>query len=373
MNKAVLDIHPDGIPSYPLVIGDGLLETIHSYIKDEHTGIALVTDLNVDGLYSKAVEEAVGKRHSLTKIVIPSGEKSKTRNIKETVEDRMLSAGLNRYSLVLALGGGVVSDLAGFVAATYMRSISWMILPTTLLSMVDASIGGKTGINAPSGKNLIGAFHHPEAIISDLSCLKTLPKAEMMNGVAEMAKAGVIADPSLFDALTSSSRDKKTGSLPFFQSVDEASNLIRQAASVKITIIEKDPHEMGLRQVLNFGHNFGHAIEYASDFSIDHGFAVAAGMHLECRTAEIAGVLDSSESRAIRDGLDSIGLTIDVLKQIKKEDIMQSLEMDKKNRANSLRFVLPESLGKMSAGPDKNWSIPIERKIVDQVINGISL
>jgi len=253
-------------------------------------------------------------------IVVPPGESSKTREWKARIEDQMLEAGFGRDCQIIAFGGGVINDLAGFVAATYCRGVAWIAIPTTLLAMVDASIGGKVAVNAPLGKNMIGAFHPPEEVIVDFNLLKSLPEREWKNGVAEIIKYGLIKDPSLLEA-------------------PRSLKAIKRSIAIKKEIVAADPKEKGLRRILNFGHTVGHALEQLSDYQLSHGEAVAMGMRVATRMSglrkeEIARV----EACLDREGFEEIPLS---------EKILEVIKLDKKARNGLPRFVLLEEIGKV--------------------------
>jgi shikimate kinase / 3-dehydroquinate synthase len=204
-------------------------------------------------------------------MILPAGEESKNLELVSYLWKDFLENGLDRNSTVIALGGGVVSDMAGFAASTYMRGIQWIALPTTLLGMVDASLGGKTGIDLPEGKNLVGSFHPPKLVLADPGLLFTLPERELTSGMAEVVKHGIISDPELFGMC-------KNGMDWVKQNLEE---IVKRAMAVKIQIIEEDPYEKGDRAALNLGHTVGHAVELVSDFELRHGEAVAIGMVME--------------------------------------------------------------------------------------------
>jgi 3-dehydroquinate synthase len=243
---------------------------------------------------------------------------------------------------VLALGGGVVGDLAGFGAATYLRGVRWACLPTTLLAMVDASLGGKTGADLPQGKNLVGAFHAPAFVLADPQVLDTLPEAEFRSGLAEVVKHGVIADPKLF-GLCSQGWDA-------VQSKRE--EIIRRAIAVKVQIIKEDPFEGGRRAALNLGHTLGHAVEQASGFRLKHGEAVAIGTVFAARLSRSLGVAQEEVPEAITETLNGLGLPVDIPAWIDREQIRQFMGFDKKKASGRLRWVLPVRIGEVVVGAE---------------------
>ena len=361
MNTTPFVIQPPGVNPYPMHSGNGAWKGLSSFIPQGTASAVLISDENVDGLYGDKVARILERVVPVERICFPPGEASKSRRWKARIEDAMLQQGLGRDSLVVALGGGVTMDIAGFVAATYMRGIPLILLPTSLLAMVDAAIGGKTGVITGYGKNLIGAFHHPAAVLSDLSSLSTLPEEELLNGWAETAKAGIVGNKALF-------LDMSEAGFCHPLPQDRAADLISRAASVKITIVEHDPQEKGLRNVLNFGHTVGHAFEKVSGFSMGHGRAVAAGMHIETELAKQTNVLNSKECAVIRDGLSKMGLHLEIPAGTDCASVVEALTWDKKKRSGEVRFALPESLGTMSPGPDGSYTVPVDRETVKSVL-----
>ncbi len=264
---------------YDAIVREGGLDQIGEMLQARSLAgpVLVVSDQHVAPLYGEQVRNCLQKAgYAASQLVIPAGEAHKNLETVESLWRGCLEAGLDRKSTVIALGGGVVGDLAGFAAATFMRGCNWVALPTTLLAMVDASLGGKTGFDLPEGKNLVGAFHPPRLVLADPEVLSTLPERELRAGLAEVVKHGVIADPALFD-LCSQGWEAIVATLP---------EVVRRAMAVKVKIIEGDPYEKGLRAALNLGHTVGHAVELVSGFSLLHGEAVAIGMVAEARLAE---------------------------------------------------------------------------------------
>ena len=291
--------------------------------------IVLVTDSNVDRLYGDAavrrLEESSGLR--VERIVFPAGEKSKTLETYGELLRGFAALGLTRTDVAVALGGGVVGDLAGFAAATYMRGIQIVQVPTTLLAMVDSSIGGKTGVDIPEGKNLAGAFHMPAQVVRNAAFLATLPEREMKNGFAEMIKTAVLFDPDLFASLSPR------------PSLAALSPLVERCAGWKEKIVAEDFREGGRRKLLNLGHTFGHAIESASGFRLSHGEAVAVGMRIVGRgVPEIGAILDEYGFPQVADVLGPrYGLT--------PEDLRGYLASDKKRSGDGITLVVPKRIG----------------------------
>jgi 3-dehydroquinate synthase len=248
-----------------------------------------------------------------------------------------LENGLDRNSTIVALGGGVIGDLAGFAASTYKRGVQWIAVPTTLLSMVDASLGGKTGFDLPEGKNLIGAFHPPRLVLADPQLLQTLPEVEFRSGMAEVVKHGIISDPELF---TSCARG-----LDWVKANLE--EMVKRAMAVKIKVIEEDPYEKGIRAWLNLGHTVGHAVELVSKFKLRHGEAIAIGMIAEAKYAARIGLASVGLVEAIEETLSALGLPIHIPEGLAREEILRAMRVDKKKNSKVIRFALPVEIGKV--------------------------
>ncbi len=264
---------------------------------------------------------------------LPSGEKAKTREVKESLENRLLQSSYGRDSLFLALGGGATTDLIGFLASTYLRGVPLVLLPTTLLAMVDAAIGGKTAVDTPFGKNLIGTTYLPKAVWMDLAFLETLPKTEWLNGLAEVLKMGLIYDPSIWEKI------EETG----FDPQDQAAvfRLIEKTATAKIEIVEKDLGDKSIRAILNFGHTVGHAIEQASNLEWAHGKAVALGCIAESYLSTRLGYLSEQSLQRIVRLIQSLGFPLAPLPQ----NLLEPMRRDKKAKDGKIRFVLLKQIG----------------------------
>ena len=300
----------------------------------------LVTDTRVEKLYGNDLQQhlqAQGLKVDL--IAFPAGEEYKTRSTKEWVEDQMLSRGLGRDSGLIALGGGVVTDLGGFVAATYCRGIPLIQISTTLLGMVDASIGGKTAVNVPSGKNMIGTLYWPLAVFMDISILKSLPLQELQNGIVECIKHGVILDAAYFDFLEKNSTKILEGDLTSLQQV------IRDSCQIKLNIVQKDEAEIGIRRLLNFGHTLGHALEILTHHEVPHGQAVALGMIGEGYLSMKMGILPKKSFERICSILDAYGISKHVKSPPSPDEFLNAMKMDKKALKSSPRFVILKEIG----------------------------
>ncbi len=308
----------------------GEYDVIVGQIANLPHGNLIVTDENVAKHHLK-------KFNIEKSIVIPAGEEHKNLETVSRLWKAFLENGLDRKSTVIALGGGVIGDLTGFAASTYMRGIDWITVPTTLLAMVDASIGGKTGFDLPEGKNLIGSFHPPKLVLADPSLLRTLSDRDLRSGMAEVVKHGIISDPELF-ALCSNGMDWVKNNLE---------EIVKRAMAVKIRIIEEDPYEKGIRAALNLGHTVGHAVELVSGFTLSHGESVAIGMAVEAAYAVRVGVASRGSDEAIESTLSKLGLPTRIPDGMPREDIIRAMKVDKKKNAKSIRFALPIEIGKV--------------------------
>jgi shikimate kinase / 3-dehydroquinate synthase len=309
--------------------------------------IALVTDANVHEYHADAAAASLrAAGYPVEEIVLPAGEKHKTISTVQSLWQAFLEHGLERTSTVVALGGGVVSDLAGFAAATYLRGVRWVVVPTSLLGMADAGLGGKTGCDLPAGKNLVGAFYSPTLALIDSLLLSTLPEVELRNGLAEVVKEGILGDPGLFE-LCARGFDALRGMHGAQPLWDE---IVRRSAAVKVRYLLADPYEKGERAALNLGHTLGHAIELASDYRIRHGEAVSIGMLLEVRIAESIGIAEKGLAERISQTLDSLGLPTRIPGDVERDKIIQAMRLDKKKEAGVVRFALPVCIGEVRPG-----------------------
>ena len=315
---------------------------------------AIITDSNVHSLYANSLASQFDPP-TIDVLTIPAGETSKTREMWATLTDRLLISGLGRDAVIIAVGGGVVGDLAGFVAATYMRGLPVVQVPTTLLAMIDASIGGKTGIDTPAGKNLVGSFHHPAAVLIDPQVLETLPLRELRAGIAELIKYGAIADEAYFAEVEKALPELLTGT---GQSGDRLRSIVVRSVEIKSDIVSRDEREDGLRKILNFGHTIGHAVELVSGYSLLHGEAVAIGMALEGALAERIGIARSGTAEEITRLLKLAGLPTTLPPNVGLEAVIDAMRSDKKRRRAKTMFSLPLRIGAM-AGQDSGWAVPV--------------
>jgi 3-dehydroquinate synthase len=337
-------------------VGPGLLARIGDIARELAPAhrYAIITDSNVGPLYAKMVGDQLEKG-SVEVLTTPAGESHKTREDWAWLTDQMLTKRYGRDSAVIALGGGVVGDLAGFVAATYMRGIPVVQVPTTLVAMVDASIGGKTAVDTPAGKNLVGVFHPPAAVLADPQVLATLPLREMRAGFAEIVKHGVIADEPYLRLVASGASEMLSAS---GSTSDRMLSLIVRSMEIKADIVSRDEREEGLRKTLNFGHTIGHAVELVSGYSLLHGEAVAIGMALESRLAERIGVAQTGTAATITKVLQSAGLPTDLPPGMEPDAVIEAMRSDKKGVSGKTRLALPLRVGAM-AGAEAGWTVQV--------------
>jgi len=352
--------------SYDILIGRGLLADLPALVKAACPPgrYAVITDSHVAKLYGeKLVARCRGAGLQVELLEFPAGERSKTRETWASLSDRMLAAQLGRDSAVIALGGGVVGDVAGFVAATYLRGIPCIQVPTTLLAMIDSSIGGKTGVDVPAGKNLLGAFHQPQLVVADLDVLGSLPAPQLAAGMAEAVKHGVIADRRYFDALEQEHR-AVTAREP-----EALERVVRRSVEIKGEVVGADEREAGRRAILNFGHTVAHAIEATSKFATLHGEAVAIGMAYEARLAEALGIAEAGTADRLQRLLARYALPLELPRSATVDDLIAAMQLDKKAREGTVRFALPQAIGRMYAD-GKSWTVAAPQAVVRDVLGG---
>jgi 3-dehydroquinate synthase len=329
-----------GPASYPITIGSGLL-TDRNLLDAQIPGrdLLIVTNTTVAKLYLAKLAGSFSQRH-IAECILPDGEQHKTLQTAGWVLDALVANKMNRDATVLALGGGVVGDIAGFAASCYQRGIGYVQMPTTLLAQVDSSVGGKTGVNHSGGKNLIGAFYQPQAVIADTDALRTLPDRELKSGLAEVIKHGVVWDPMLFAWL-----EKAIPQL-LARDTEALTYAIGRSCEIKATVVARDEREHNLRAILNFGHTFGHAIEAATSYEkYLHGEAVALGMIIATDLSCRLGMIDAAIKERLRDILARAGLPIEA-PRIGAARAYELMQMDKKVLGGTIRLVLLEKLGR---------------------------
>lgn len=325
---------------------------------------AIITDSTVGPAWAERLSQSFPRSTAVSVLTVTTGEASKTRDIWTTLTDQLSSTGHGRDTTILAFGGGMIGDLAGFVAATYMRGINLVHVPTTLLAMVDAAHGGKTGVDTPGGKNLVGAFHPAAAVFIETEVLTTLPLREFQAGLAEILKHGVIQDADYFSDVLEDLPGLLSQSAA---SSDKLLQHIVRSIEIKTEIVARDEREHGLRKILNFGHTLGHGIEAASGYSLLHGEAVAIGMCAEARAAERAGIAEAGTAEAIRGAVCRAGLPTVLPLDVSVERVMQLARADKKKRSGEVEYALPERIGRM-AGGDRGWALPLPDDLVEEAL-----
>ncbi len=330
--------------SYEIRVGSDLLSRVGLWLKGNGLSgkAVIITDSNVRGLYANSLEE--GLTHAgfdVTVLEVPAGEEQKSLETAGKLYHSLTDAYAERTTTVLALGGGVVGDLAGFVAATYMRGVPLVQVPTTLLAQVDSSIGGKTGVDFGRLKNVIGAFYQPELVVADMDTLKTLPEAELANGFAEVIKNAAVRNRDLFNYLEVNMAKARE----IDPSVME--NIVLEAARTKAEVVAKDEKETGLRAILNYGHTIGHAVEAISNFRLKHGEAVAIGMMAAAKISRRMGLLQDNELVRLDGVIRQAGLPTKMpdLTRDEKEKLLEVIKHDKKVLNGKVRFVLLKSIG----------------------------
>jgi len=330
--------------SYNIFIGTNSLDEIGDKLKlfELSPRIAIVSNPTVFSLYGERVSDAVKKAgFDLLTVMIPDGEEYKNLDTLKHIYDNLLKFKLDRKSALIALGGGVVGDITGFAASTYMRGLAYIQVPTTLLAQVDSSVGGKTGIDHELGKNMIGAFWQPGLVWIDVETLTTLPQRQLLAGLAEVIKYGVIYDEKLFVYLENE-RDKIIN-----LDRDALIYIIKRSCEIKAEVVSKDEREAGLRAILNYGHTIGHAIETVTKYKrFLHGEAVAIGMNLEARLSKMLDLIDKDQVSRIKDLIESYGLPSEMPSDLNASSISLSMKLDKKAVAGELTFILPEKIGR---------------------------
>ena len=356
---------------YSIIVETGALARIGALVRDAAPShhVAVVTDENVAPRYLDAVVSSLrsgfGGQSSDTihAVTIPAGEQHKTREQWSFITDTLLERGCGRDTTIIALGGGVIGDLAGFVAATYMRGVAFVQVPTTLLAMVDASVGGKTAVDTPAGKNTVGVFHPPSLVVIDPSTLSTLPERELRAGFAEVIKHGVIAHAAEIDSALSIVATLGSATLP----LQELASLIERSVRIKASVVAEDEREHGRRKVLNFGHTIGHGVEAASGFSLLHGEAVAIGMVAEARLAERQSISKPGTALEIERAVSRAGLPTKIPHELDPDRILELMRSDKKRRRGILEYALPREIGRM-AGESTSWGVAVDDETTDSAI-----
>ncbi len=331
-----------GVNSYPIVIGERILPNLGAALRDVAfpEKVAIVTNPTVGDLYGEQVVDAlVASGRNVSVIRVPDGEEYKTLETLENIYDVLIERHFDRYCGLIALGGGVIGDMAGFAAATFLRGIPFVQIPTTLLSQVDSSVGGKTGVNLPQGKNLVGAFYQPRHVHIDVSALATLPKREYVSGLAEVVKYGIIRDAEFFKWL------EEHRELLADCSAEALTHAIMMSCQIKANVVENDEKEQGVRALLNLGHTFGHAVETLAGYGVvKHGEAVSIGMVMAARTAHKSGYCSASDVTRIIDLLSYFDLPVSP-PAFTVADYLSVMQRDKKVKDGKVRVVLNHGIG----------------------------
>jgi 3-dehydroquinate synthase len=362
MNKVKVNLDRKMGNSYEIHIGEKILDRMGMILaRNNWAGrYIIVTDSRVDALHGERVQAALGKTDiRVERITVPPGESAKEMRTVLAVTEKLIALGADRSTGLIALGGGVIVDLTGFVASIYMRGIPVIQIPTTLLAQVDSSIGGKTGVDTDAGKNLLGTFYQPKGVFIDLSFLETLPDDQFRSGLAEVIKYGVIDSPSLLDDIESAVESGGLQETPFLEKI------ITAACRIKKEFVELDERDRGLRRMLNFGHTVGHAVEAASGYSLSHGQSVAIGMIAAADLSERLHHLPADEGRRIAAVIRAVGLPDRIPGGMDLEEVRSRMTKDKKKSGGTIHFVLLRKLGV----PVVDGAVP--EKILKKTLEGM--
>jgi len=348
---------------YPVIVAPGSANGLPQLL-DEFAPAhryAIIADARVAELHGDRIRRLVMATGQPTSLhTFPPGESRKSRESWIDLTDALLAEGLGRDSCVVALGGGVTGDLAGFVAATFLRGIPVVQIPTSLVAMIDSAVGGKTGVDVPAGKNLVGAFHPPRLVVADPELALTLPPEERAQGLAEALKHGAIADLAYLEGLEARAGDLLAGEL------EATTAAVGRSVRIKADVVSRDEREGGLRQILNFGHTLGHALEACSNYAVPHGSAVSRGMILAARVGEELGRTAPGTSARLASAVRSFGLPAEGPLPAPVGDLIRMTRADKKVRGGAVRYVLLEAPGSVLGG--ESWSHPVEDGVVAQVL-----
>lgn len=333
---------PLGERSYPIFIGSGTLHDAPEYLRElQPSQVSLVTHPRLAEWYAEPLRSLLEQKGvSVHLLTVPPGERTKRWEVAGRLLRQMAQRALDRRCIVVALGGGVIGDLAGFVAACYLRGVRTVQIPTTLLAQVDSSVGGKTAVNLPEGKNLVGAFHQPSLVLIDTDTLRTLPRRQFRAGLAEVLKYGIIADETLWQVVNAEAGNLRQGYSP------RLAEIIYRCCEIKATVVSEDETEQGVRAILNFGHTVAHALEAVAGYRrLLHGEAVSIGMVSAALVGEVLGVTPVSTAEEIASALRALGLPIALPQDVEFESLLNVMARDKKARDGQVRFVLIERIG----------------------------
>lgn len=353
--------------SYEIEIGYNLVSCLVEDITDGLVGkikkFAIITDSNVKDLYARPICELLLKAgYALDMFVIPAGEKSKTRQMKEHIEDAMLEKGYRRDCCIIAVGGGVVTDLAGFVAGTYGRGVPFINYATTLLAAADASVGGKTAVDTPLATNLIGLFNQPKKVYIDIAAWSTLSERQIRSGMSETIKHACLASFEMFEFI-----EENLDDIMSFQKF-ACEYIAENNCRIKYDVVMKDEKESGLREILNLGHTVGRAIETVSNYELLHGEALAIGMAAEVQLSARLGYMSEEEAERVIALYRKVGLPVSIPEYIDREALVKKLYTDKKVRDGKLRFVLQKGIGEVMEFEPGVFAKPIEEELAREII-----
>lgn len=349
--------------SYQILIGKGASSLVAEEAAKKPLGstYCIITDSTVKKLFSgKMAAEFASKGIKTEIIAVQPGELSKSLETVSSICEQMIAKGLGRDTAIVALGGGVIGDLAGFTAAIYCRGLPFVQVPTTLLSMVDSSIGGKTGVDLRGGKNMVGSFHQPKRVYIDTDFLQNLPAKEMSNGLAEAIKCGAIGNKALFSFIERNISAIRNGNS------NVIAEMIEKCCILKKFVVERDEKDFGPRQILNFGHTIGHALEQLSGYRTDHGPAVAAGMVVEGEISLMKGFLKEESLRRLKSAIEAAGLSVS-LPEYAENKVIEVLKSDKKSRGGVPRFVLLSEIGRV-VSKSSTYAFEVDENIVKEAL-----
>jgi 3-dehydroquinate synthase len=349
-----------GEQPYEVVVGHDISSELPAMVGEHAQTVVVIYPDGLERLARPACEALAGAGYAVHAEVVPAGEAAKDIAVAAQLWSRLAAHRLSRSDAIVGLGGGAVTDLAGFVAASWLRGVRVLLVPTTLLAMVDAAVGGKTAINIAAGKNLVGAFHPPAGVLADLNSLTTLPRREYASGMAEVIKAGFIADPVILDLIE---RDAAAACSPGGPHERE---LIERAIAMKAGVVSADLREAGQREILNYGHTLAHAIEVAEDYAIPHGEAVSIGMIFAAAAGRLTGRLDEATARRHRDVLSAAGLPVSYAGSPWRA-LRETMAIDKKTRGHQLRLVVLDGLARpgILAGPPEDLLEQAYQEVTD--------
>jgi 3-dehydroquinate synthase len=362
-----VEVRTAGGGAYPVVVGSGALADLPDLVRDHAPAhrYAIISDETVAELYGARVRELLRKGGFRADLLsFPPGEREKSRGRWADLTDRLLALGMGRDGCVVALGGGVTGDLAGFVAATFLRGVPVVQIPTSLVAMIDASVGGKTGLDLSTGKNLVGAFHPPRLVVVDPTLAATLAPAERSQGLAEALKHGAILDRPYALGLAAEAEALLEGD------AEATTRAVLRSVELKADVVSRDEREEGYRQILNFGHTLGHALEVLSEYRLPHGSAVARGMVLEAGLGEALGVTEPGTAEALEDAAERLGHRRGRRAATDVRALVAAASTDKKARRGEVRYVLLRRLGEVE--PGDGWSHPVSRERVTEILGGLA-